>query len=175
MIVVSDTSPLITLHNLGVLWILPRLHGEIVVPEQVWVELDNEDHLESGRSIQAEAGNWARRISTVIPDPIAALDLGYGESAAIVLAEELGAELLLIDDKAGRQAARSRKLSTKGTIGILEDAAFRGWIDLADAFESLKQSKFRVSPVFLDARLARFQLLAEPFIGGGQPGRSTDG
>jgi len=43
-----------------------------------------------------------------------------------------------------------------GTIGVLEAAAERDFIDLGDAFEKVKRTDFWVSPTFLDERLALF-------------------
>jgi predicted nucleic acid-binding protein len=82
-------------------------------------------------------------------------DLHEGERAAISLASELKADLLLIDESDGRSAALARHLQVTGTIGILQRAAEQGWLDLADAFERIKQTDFWISPKLLDAELAR--------------------
>jgi predicted nucleic acid-binding protein len=50
------------------------------------------------------------------------LGLGLGELSVILLGQELGADLLLIDDLKARTAARQMGLTVLGCIGILLDA-----------------------------------------------------
>ncbi|MGH9323477.1 MAG: DUF3368 domain-containing protein [Vicinamibacteria bacterium] len=82
--------------------------------------------------------------------------LGEGERDAILLAEELGADALLIDDRDGRREAQRRKLRMIGTLGVLAAAAEQGLLDLPDALERLKGTTFRASPSLYDALLKRF-------------------
>ncbi len=49
-----------------------------------------------------------------------------GEAEAIALAEELGANILLIDERAGRQVAQERGLTVVGTLSILLSAKQHG-------------------------------------------------
>ena len=69
--------------------------------------------------------------------------LDPGERDAILLAEEQNAALLLMDERDGTVIARSRGLSVVGTLGILDAAAARGWIDLAVMFDRLQATSFR--------------------------------
>lgn len=85
-------------------------------------------------------------------------DLHSGECAAISLARELDADLLLIDEMDGRSAALARNLRVAGTIGILERAAEAGILDLAAAFARIKQTDSWVSPDLLDMALESFRL-----------------
>jgi hypothetical protein len=64
--------------------------------------------------------------------------LGPGEQEAIVLAQELNADELLMDDMGGRREARRRHLSVTGTVGVLRAAAKLGLLDLRDALERLR-------------------------------------
>jgi len=79
--------------------------------------------------------------------------LHAGELAAISLAQELKADLLLIDEMRGRQAAGDLRIPFTGTIGVLELAADRGLIELQEAFGHLKNTDFWISPQLLDERL----------------------
>lgn len=73
--------------------------------------------------------------------------LDRGEAEAIQLAELLRAELLLIDDRRGRQAAEKRGIATTGTLGVLVAAAQQGLVDAEEEFRNLlRRTKFRVTP-----------------------------
>lgn len=76
-----------------------------------------------------------------------------GELAAISLAQELKADLLLIDESRGRQAAADRQIPFTGTIGVLELAADEKLLDLRDAFERVKKTDFWISHELLEERL----------------------
>jgi predicted nucleic acid-binding protein len=57
--------------------------------------------------------------------------------------------LLIIDDRDGRREAARRGIATTGTLGVLNDAAGRDLIDLADALNRLDKTTFRASPALL--------------------------
>ena len=76
--------------------------------------------------------------------------LDAGEGAAIALAVELGADLLLMDDEEGVAAARGKGLEVTGTLGILSRAAERQLVDLADAFDRVKRTNFRFPQEIMD-------------------------
>ena len=69
--------------------------------------------------------------------------LDAGERAAIALGLSLKADLILIDDRKGAAAARSKGFEVAGTLGILDLAAECGLVDLADAVDRLKSTNFR--------------------------------
>lgn len=127
MIVVSDTSPITNLHAIGGLWILRDLYEVIIIPPTVHQEL----------IIGAERGNhptleterdWLK-VHPVAVTPSIQFDLSTldaGEIEAIALAEELGASLLLMDDRAGRRLAESQGLHVMGTLGVLVAAKRAG-------------------------------------------------
>jgi hypothetical protein len=90
-----------------------------------------------------------------IPTPDPNLQwLGEGECEAIMLPEQHGQDvLLLMDEGRGRREAQRRRLRITGTLGALNDAASRGWVDLSSAFERLRQTTFRASPSLLQSLL----------------------
>jgi len=155
MIVVADSSPLIALVNIRHIDILPTIFGEIIIPPQIAAELKHANRPQHVREFVAQAPEWLRVQSPLRIEHIARLH--EGEVAAICLAQELKASLLLIDEIAGRREAARRGISIAGTIGVLEAAADRNLVDLAEAFAQLKSTDFWVSPDFLDERLAAWR------------------
>ena len=81
------------------------------------------------------------------------LNLDLGELEAIWLAKEINAAAVLMDDRAGRNAARRYGLFVTGTIGVLESAAARGLIEFAAAIGKLQQTNARLDPEFVQAAL----------------------
>ena len=80
---------------------------------------------------------------------LTAVQLDSGESEAIALAVEVHADVLLIDEQAGRQEAVRRGLRVAGTLSILDDAEQAGLVNFDDAVAELRKTSFRVSPTGL--------------------------
>ena len=78
-----------------------------------------------------------------------------GEQAAIALAVEVGADLLLIDDLDGRRAAQARGITITGTLGVLDRAAERSLLDLRQAIDRLQATSIRLSDDLITSLLAR--------------------
>jgi len=74
---------------------------------------------------------------------------------AICLAREIQASALLIDDLAGRNAAVQCGLVVIGTVGLLENAAARGLLDLPKAMDRLRQTNARIHPDLIREALRR--------------------
>jgi predicted nucleic acid-binding protein len=128
MIVVADTSPLLHLARVGKLDLIPGVVGRVTIPRTVWGEL-----IHPGTSLdvvrQVESAGWIE----VVNDPhVRDIGLDAGETAAILLAEQLGAKALLIDERRGRAVAISRGLSVMGTLGIVAGARRRGLLERAE-------------------------------------------
>ncbi len=123
MIVVSNTSPLTNLTIIGQFDLLRRRYGEIDIPEAVWDELNAGGVTWPGRDAVAEA-TWIKRHTVGNKTAVAALldDLDRGEAESIVLALELGADLLLLDEADGRHHAQRLGLHVTGVIGTLRAA-----------------------------------------------------
>lgn len=154
MIVVSDTSPLNYLVLIGAIDVLPQLFGEVRVPPAVVNELQSAKTPEHVRRWISSPPEWLRQVS---PSSVMEFEspLDSGEAEAIALALEIEAAAVLIDEKKGRAIANARGLATIGTITVLELAAERRLLNLADAFAKLRETTFHVSDQLLDDALQR--------------------
>jgi len=83
------------------------------------------------------------------------LRIGPGEAQAISLARQLGADVLLMDERKGLAIAQQMGLFVTGTLGVLEVAAERGLVRLPEAVAALRQTSFRVSESLVEEVLAR--------------------
>ena len=119
MIVISDTSCVTNLLAIGEESLLERLFTEVVIPEAVWRELRREHAQLPGfiRIAAVRDVGAARNLASDLLDE--------GEAEAIVLAEELAADYLLMDETAGRAVATQRGLRV---LGVLRRAKDRGLI-----------------------------------------------
>lgn len=150
MIVVADSGPLHYLILLGQVGLLQRFYGGVAVPETVAAELVARRAPEVVRAWIEHAPMWVR-VLPVAPEALAAVtdDLDTGERSAIALAEMLHADLLLIDEAAGRAEARRRHLRVTGTLGVLRAGAELGLIDVPDLVARLRATSFYVDDALL--------------------------
>lgn len=152
MIVVSDTTPLRYLAVLGHLEFLPRLFGPVYCPKAVVNECL---HPRAPAALQAWVKSPPSWLMVAEVDEVAAdlqESLDAGEAAAITLAANLHAELILIDEQEGRRCARARGFLTAGTLNILAQAGVRGWIDYQATVDRLRsETNFRVTRSVIDA------------------------
>jgi predicted nucleic acid-binding protein len=75
--------------------------------------------------------------------------LDPGERDAIILAAELRADQLIVDDRQGRHEAKKRGISVMGTLGVMRKAAALGLLDLRAAVAGLEATSFHVAPELL--------------------------
>ncbi len=143
MIVVADTSPLQYLILIEHVDVLPALYGRVIVPPAVLTELAHERAPASVRTWLADKPEWLQVQTPNSTLTMTDTTLGPGESAAIALAEELSADALLIDDRAGRREAEKRRLAVLGTLRVLADAAEQGLLDLQIALRRLALTNFQ--------------------------------
>ena len=141
MLVVSDTSPLTNLSAIGRFDLLRGLFGEIRIAEGVWQELNAGGRRHPG-SREVEAASWIRRCAVQNEAMVAALrlDLDLGESETLVLALELGADLVLVDEKEGRHRASRLGLRPMGTLGVLLRAKQKGQVkEIRSLLQALRE------------------------------------
>jgi predicted nucleic acid-binding protein len=130
MIVVADTTPISELAKVGYLNLLYELFERVIIPQEVYSELTTGNHpaVEIVSTL-----SWLEVVQIRNPKQVKVLqstsNLDLGEVAAMILAEELKADQLLIDERAARRVAKTRQLPIIGTVGILILAKQRGLID----------------------------------------------
>lgn len=159
MAVVSDTSPLSYLILIGEVEVLSVLYGEVLIPSAVEKELRSPDGPGPPRTWIGEAPPWLQVEQPPAESPegwsleteslqteekLQALD--RGESQAIRLAESADSELLIIDERDGREAAKEVGLRITGTLGVLDEAASDRLVYARRAAERLQETSFRASP-----------------------------
>jgi predicted nucleic acid-binding protein len=155
MIIVSDTSPINYLVLIGEIDVLPQLLGRVIIPRAVFAELQAEKTPEIVKQFIADLPDWIEIAEAKNGLEIELTELDAGERDAIALAEELGADALLMDEKSGREAALKRSLPVVGTLGILERAAEKNLIDFPATLKALKSKGFFVAPALEQSFLAR--------------------
>lgn len=127
-VVVSDTSPIRAFAFLQRLDILESLFGQILVPPAVASELSHPTRWGPPVVVTAIPFLVIRRAERVDLVDAWRRELDLGEAEALAIAQELPAATLLIDEKAGRQAATRAGLPMIGTLGVLVRAKQHGLV-----------------------------------------------
>jgi predicted nucleic acid-binding protein len=159
MIVVSDTSPIHYLLLIDQVELLQKLYGRIVIPQVVRDEM-----LAAGAPLALQQWirqppDWLEVCVVELPNNPDLIRLDPGERAAIQLALQIQADLLIVDDKPARQAATGLGIKITGLLGVLDEAAKLGELDLSSTLAQLQnQTNFRVSPALIQALLAKHHI-----------------
>ena len=139
IVVVSDTSPIRALSNIDQLSILGELYGQVIVPPAVDRELRNPPRGQATIDLTALSFVCIMAVADLSMIKERSEELDPGESEALALALEIQADLVLIDENAGRSVARRLGLATIGVLGILLEAKHRGLVDaIASMLDRLK-------------------------------------
>ena len=158
MIVVSNSSPLITLARVGHLDLLRKLFVEIHIAAEVRHEV-----VERGSGKPAAdlvgAADWIKTHPTASADEVATLRashaLGTGELATILLGRKLNSDLAIIDERSARRLAQANGLAVMGCVGILETGHRRGLVeDLRHVYQQLLANGIRIDEGILNESLA---------------------
>jgi predicted nucleic acid-binding protein len=156
VIVVSGTTPLNYLVQMGLVEILPQVYGPVYIPRAVLEELLHVRTPDIVRKWASEPPRWI-----IIRDAQASAvsdfeELDRGERDALELAVLLGADTVLLDDLEARLLAVKAGLHVTGTVTVLAAAANAGRLDFDQAIEKLRGLGFRVSDEVVErVRLAK--------------------
>jgi uncharacterized protein len=123
MITVSNTSPIINLAAISQLSLLQQLYGNIVIAQAVYDEIVVVGQGLPG-SVEVENNGWitTQPVKNKALVNSLRLELDPGEAETLALAVEVGADLVLLDEKNGRQVAARLNLRVIGILGILVEA-----------------------------------------------------
>jgi hypothetical protein len=129
MKIVSNTSPLINLAMIGELDLIQKLYGTIYIPPAVFDEIVIQGKGQAGAE-QIKNSDWIKvqPIKNTLLVKSLYLELDKGEAEAIILAIEMSAHLILLDEKRGRNIATKFNLRPLGLLGILIQAKKTGLI-----------------------------------------------
>ena len=134
--IISNTSCIIVLDNINLLYILKELYGKIYITEEVLKEY--------GKPVgdwvivnKVKNSNYTKILNTI-------LDLG--ESSTIALSLELDNNTMILDDLKARKVVKEMNLSITGTLGVIVKAKQKGIIkSISAVLDKLKQQNFRIS------------------------------
>ena len=145
LIVVADSSAVVSLSLIEQLDILTVLFDDIAIPLAVWqelVEVGQLKNLPSLRTFFKDKVKKLQQANYLFPF------VDYGESEAILLYKEIQAAYLIIDHKHAREVAEELGITCIGTLGILYRAKEKGLIqELRPLFlQLLKHERYYAKP-----------------------------
>ncbi|MCL2360397.1 MAG: DUF3368 domain-containing protein [Defluviitaleaceae bacterium] len=133
---VVNSTPLISLHDIGILDILSKMYNYVYIPYGVYEEVCVEGDIKKDTllpfpnfAIQHITNENAKRYFKTA--------LHKGEVEVMILADELKADICIIDDKLAREYAKYLGLKLTGTLGLLVKAKERGFIESVKLYMDL--------------------------------------
>lgn len=148
--VVSNTSPILSLARIGKLNLLGQVYGSVLIPGAVRVELERARKLHLATPLTSLPWLSVAQVSDRGRVESLLEYLDRGEAEAIVLALEMQPEVLLMDERAGRQIATDLGLKCIGVLGTLATAKRLG---LVPALRPLVDALVSVAGFWIDAAL----------------------
>lgn len=166
MKVVVNATPLIALSLINQLELLNELFDEVLVPPAVYEEVVIQGTGQPGAAelacvtwIQVQAPSTSSTIEPLL------LELDIGELQVLLLAQEVQADWVIIDERLGRRTAQAMNFPVKGTVGIMLAACQAGLLSKTvamDAVVQLSQQGIRISSQVVAWFKAELDLLQEP-------------
>jgi len=147
MIVVANTTPLIGLAKAGRFHLLKEIFGKIYIPVGVYEEVVVEGRGRAGAR-EVDEATWIETVE--VQDKLAVEllqdELDKGESESIVLAKELEANWVLMDERTARKKLEALRIDKIGTLGILLKAKEMGLLkSVKPEVDKLRAKGFRIS------------------------------
>ena len=140
--VIVNSTPLIVLGNIGYLWVLKELYGEIIVPKAVFDEVTIQDDA-AGNLLKSETWIKVDESAVGADRKMYRARLHAGEVEVMILAQSQPADIVIIDDNEAKKTAKYLGLDVIGTLGVLMVARRRGIIpSLKEILERLDSVGF---------------------------------
>jgi predicted nucleic acid-binding protein len=127
MIVVSNTTPIISLSSIGQIDLLQKLFKKVIIAKAVYLEIKSKksygynevdkDYFEVKEIIGTNYLNFLLN------------EMDIGEAETILLAKEIKADLLIIDERIGFDFANMQDIVSIGTLSVLKLAKEKCIID----------------------------------------------
>ena len=139
--IISNSTPLIILSKIGELEILKNLYGEIIIPRAVFEEV-------TIKSDAIKNFSWIKILEMQDKSnrKIYQAKLHNGEVEVMMLAKEISADLLIIDDNAAKKFAKFLGFTVTGTLGILLKAKSEKIIsEVKPILEKMQAENFYIS------------------------------
>lgn len=116
--VISNTTPILSLLKLEKLYLLEELYQKIIIPTAVYDEIENGKDKPFYKNLKEF--DWIL-IQSIKYQPTLKyiFDLDEGEAEVLILADEIQADLVILDELLGRRYAKQLDFKLTGTIGIL--------------------------------------------------------
>lgn len=131
MIVISDTTPIISLLKANRLDLLRKLYGKVLIPNAVYKELTENITFAKEAKIIKDI-DYLTVVAVENEKSVSVLrnvtGLDAGESEALIMYDEQKADLLLMDEHKGRSVAKQLNVRHIGTVGVLLLAYDKGMI-----------------------------------------------
>lgn len=145
-VIISDTSCLILLDNIGELDLLHKLYGTIITTTEVKLEFGKELPIWF-EIIEPKNKNYQSLLENTVDK---------GEASTIALAVEYDDCLLIIDDLKGRKFALQLGLHIIGTMGVIVDPKLSGIINSIKPFiQKIRNTNFRITEEIEKIMLAK--------------------
>ncbi|WP_338769524.1 DUF3368 domain-containing protein [Bernardetia sp. ABR2-2B] len=145
-LIISNTTPIITFLGIGKLDLFEKMYESIVVPYEVYLEI------EAGKDkpfyTDLKKIDWIKIEKVKNKELVEHLTtfLDKGEAEAIVLVEELQADLLLLDEKTARNYAKLKGYTCSGSFGVLLKAKEKGFVaEIKPLLEIAQSNGIRLS------------------------------
>ena len=144
--VVANTTPILSLLKINKLDLLEQLYGKIFIPEAVYNEIQQGKQKPHYEDLKHKS--WIEIKTLKKPKKLdIVLNLDKGEAEAILLAKEINADLIVMDELAGRRVARNIDSALTGTLGVLLKAKEKNLIrTIGTLLVELKEQGIWISP-----------------------------
>ena len=142
--VIANTTPLISLADIGCFELLQKLYGEILIPNAVLKEIKSEP---AKTMVVNSDFVHVTNIKDYNSKRIFSSRLHNGEVEVLLLAKEQSADLLIMDDNAAKKTAKFMGFNVTGTLGVLLRGKKSGYIrEIKSLIDKLIYSGFYVKP-----------------------------